>query len=658
MCVWKSCGWVWLFPISKKYLFHLFDIDTSHSKFFKKLIVSLSNMAESEVGFWSAEVEVTFEDLDFDKSWTTGSVDCLPSSLLPVGTEIKVNSVLPFQNLSSARFGSSEVFQSSSITCSVLSSKVTKVFRSCAIFSSSTGLSEVLPLNFVISDKRVSGSIKVPSISMIVNWLETRSWFSILWFELLMESHTNRFEVNRIKNLKWGVHKQKRTMTIKWDLTTTWWFQNHFLWAKFNLITLIQKSSYWNQWVVNVSHIEVQVEVTITWFYSNKFPTINFQWLTCHATKWGFCYVPVIGKSGHSGAKFLGQQLAAAPLSKRIHEVSTVGATVKCWSMKTSSKSGSLTWFKPTLCKVSKWSLSFREYWEVGYKFEQPWEVGVTTGPTSTELPTPRVPKLMAAINKDLLREVFPCEFEVLSSPGGGPEVTAETLAPEPEVLGLELASSATVTEVLFWLSWSVGGEEEVGSFQDEVQLWSQDQSSPQEVHSQSSYHQLSKSTFPTYHSSFHEVSSFSATYVSLKSFEVSFSFHSSCHEVSVHGLSSTAFTLLKLLTLTRSVTRLSTSVANYTFAFAFVWSLTFSFAFHSFEVLSFSFSFALTSFPFMKFQWLNPFPFLYSYLLWSFLCLLVLLCPWAQVLNPKKSRCACSWSTAPGCFSSGHRCW
>ena len=226
---------------------------------------------------------------------------------------------------------------------------------------------------------------------------------------------------------------------------------------------------------------------------------------------------------------------------------STVGATVKCWSMKTSSKSGSLTWFKPTVCKVSKWSLSFREYWEVGYKFEQPWEVGVTTGPTSTELPTPKVPKVMAATNKELLLEVFPCEFEVLSSPGGGPEVTAETLAPEPEVLGLELASSVTVTEVLFWLSWSVGGEEEVGSFQDEVQLWSQDQSSPQEVHSQSSYHQLSKSTFPTYHSSFHEVSSFSATYVSLKSFEVSFSFHSSCHEVSVHGLSSTAFTLLKL---------------------------------------------------------------------------------------------------------------
>ena len=52
-------------------------------------------------------------------------------------------------------------------------------------------------------------------------------------------------------------------------------------------------------------------------------------------------------------------------------------------------------------------------------------------------------------------------------------------------------------------------------------------------------------------------------------------------------------------VTLTRSVSRLSTSVANYTFAFAFVWSLTFSFAFHSFEVLSFSFSFTLTSFSF-----------------------------------------------------------
>ena len=139
-----------------------------------------------------------------------------------MGAEIKVNSVLPFQNLSSARFGSSEVLQSSSMTCSLLSSKVTKVFRSGAILSSSTGLSEVpsgvkqvLPLTFVIPYKHVSGSIKVPSISMIINGLETRSWcnkifrgflirswFNILWFELLMESNTNRFEVNRIKQLK------------------------------------------------------------------------------------------------------------------------------------------------------------------------------------------------------------------------------------------------------------------------------------------------------------------------------------------------------------------------------------------------------------------------------------------------------------------------
>ena len=38
---------------------------------------------------------------------------------------------------------------------------------------------------------------------------------------------------------------------------------------------------------------------------------------------------------------------------------------------------------------------------------------------------------------------------------------------------------------------------------------------------------------------------------------------------------------------------------------------------------------------------------------LWSILYLLVLLCPGAQVQNPKKSRCPCSWSTAPRCSSS-----
>ena len=72
----------------------------------------------------------------------------------------------------------------------------------------------------------------------------------------------------------------------------------------------------------------------------------------------------------------------------------------------------------------------------------------VTTGPTSTELPIPKVPKAMAAINKDLFLELFPRGLEVLSIPGGGREVTADTLAPDPEVL--ELGSSGTVTEVLF----------------------------------------------------------------------------------------------------------------------------------------------------------------------------------------------------------------
>ena len=74
-----------------------------------------------------------------------------------------------------------------------------------------------------------------------------------------------------------------------------------------------------------------------------------------------------------------------------------------------------------------------------------------TTGPTSTELPTPKVRKVMAANNKGLLVEVFPRRLEVLSNLGGGPEITSETFAPEPEVL--ELGSSVTVADVLFWLS-------------------------------------------------------------------------------------------------------------------------------------------------------------------------------------------------------------
>ena len=50
--------------------------------------------------------------------------------------------------------------------------------------------------------------------------------------------------------------------------------------------------------------------------------------------------------------------------------------------------------------------------------------------------------------NKDLLLEVFPSGLEVLSIPVGGPEVTADTLAPEAELL--ELGSSVTVTFFFF----------------------------------------------------------------------------------------------------------------------------------------------------------------------------------------------------------------
>ena len=316
--------------------------------------------------------------------------------------------------------------------------------------------------------------------------------------------------------------------------------------------------------------------------------------------------------------------------------------------MKVSSKSGSLTWFNPTVCKVSKWSLSFKEYWEVEQELEQPWGVEVTTGPTSTELPTPKVPKVMAAINKDLLLEVFPRGLEVLSIPGGGPEVTADTLAPDPEVL--ELGSSETVTEVLFWLSWSESGDEEVGSFQDESQVWSKDQTSSQEVQSQSSYHQSSKLTCPTYQLSCHEVSSFSPVFVSPK-FDVSFSVqfsvqlslllhsHDSKHTHEKCDQASNRWSKLHLC--------LFLCVKSFLFLFlCFLWS-PFLFLFLFFYLLFLSWS----SNGQILFLCLCSF-------LWSILYLLVLLCPWAQVLNPKKSRCACSWSTAPGCSSSARTCW
>ena len=49
----------------------------------------------SELDLRPAEVEFNIEVLDFDKSCGTGSVGCLPSSHLPVGTEIEVSSAVP-----------------------------------------------------------------------------------------------------------------------------------------------------------------------------------------------------------------------------------------------------------------------------------------------------------------------------------------------------------------------------------------------------------------------------------------------------------------------------------------------------------------------------------------------------------------------------------
>ena len=329
----------------------------------------LSNIAASEVAFWPAEVEVTFEDLAVDKSWTTGSVDCLPSSLLPVGTEIKVNSVLPFQNLSSARFGSSEVLQSSSITCSILSSKVTKVFRSCAIFSS-TGLFEVPSgvnkfflwrLWYLMNT--FTGSIKIQSFSMKVNGLETRSWcnkifrgflirswFRIPWFELLVESNTNRFIPNRIKNLKWWFHEKKGTMTMKWDFTTTWWFQNHVLWATFNLVALIQKSSYWNQSASRIhSHLtsyqqashhrfsvvvlsRCEVGVWLQWLAKVAIlarSSWDSSWLLCHSQKESKKYQLLGLQSNVDQWKYLQSQEVCHDFAKSRSDHFHSGSTVK-----------------------------------------------------------------------------------------------------------------------------------------------------------------------------------------------------------------------------------------------------------------------------------------------------------------------------------------
>ena len=313
MCVWKSCGWVWLLPISKKYFFHLVDIVTSNSKFFKKLSWWIHGMTFKHGWFrswflvswsWSHSWRLCFRQIlsnwkcrlfafksSASWSWDQSELSSSFPKLVKCTLWVIWSSPIIFNDLFTLIFKSHKCL-----------SKLCNLVKLNWSIWSSFRCEQVLSLAFVVPYKHVSGSIKVPSISMIVYRLETRSWrnkifrgflirswFNILWFELLMESNTNRFEVNRIKQLKWWFHKQKRTMTMKWNFTTTRGFQNHLLWTKFNLVTLIQKSSYWNQRVLNVSHIEVQVEFTITWPHANKFPTIDFQWLTCHATKWGFC---------------------------------------------------------------------------------------------------------------------------------------------------------------------------------------------------------------------------------------------------------------------------------------------------------------------------------------------------------------------------------
>ena len=313
MCVWKSSGWIWLLPISKKYFFHLVDIVTSNCKFFKKLSWWIHGMTFKH-GWIRSWFLVSW-------SWSHSWRLCLRQILNNWKCRL-----FAFKSSASWDWDQSELSSSfpKLVKCTlwviwsspiIFNDLFTLIFKShkclsklCNLFKfnwsvwSSFRCKQILSLALVVSNKHISGSIKVPSISMIVNGLETRSWcnkifrgfliwswFNIPWFELLMESHTNRLEVNRIKNLKWWFHKKKGTMTMKWNLTTTRRFQSHFIWRKFNLVSLIQKSSYWNQWVFNVSDVEVQVKVTTTWSHSNKFPTIDFQWLTCHATKWGLC---------------------------------------------------------------------------------------------------------------------------------------------------------------------------------------------------------------------------------------------------------------------------------------------------------------------------------------------------------------------------------
>ena len=248
----------------------------------------------------------------------------------------------------------------------------------------------------------------------------------------------------------------------------------------------------------------------------------------------------------------------------------------------------------------------FPEFQSCNWNFPEISQVGVKTGPTSAELPTPKVPKVMAAINKDLLLEVFPRGLEVLSIPGGGPEVTADTLAPDPEAL--ELGSSVTVTEVLFWLllkcKWWWRSRL-IPGWPSMIQRPIIIPRSPNPNH-----HTTNHQSWHVLHTilSCHEVSSFSPVFVSPK-FDVSFSV-----QVSVHGSISPRSLFYCIHTISKHTHEKCDQASNRWSKLhlcLFLCVKFFLFLFPLFPLKSFPFPFPLLlpPFPFMKFQWPNPFP-------------------------------------------------
>ena len=213
MCVWKFCGWVWLFPIPKKYFFHLFDIDTSHSKFFKKLSwwIHWMTFKHGWIRSWS------LISWSWSHSWILGFRKILDNWKCRL---------FAFKSLASWDWNQSEfspafpklvkrtlwIIGSFPIILNHLFSFIFKSHKSlsklCNLLKfnwpvwSSFRCEQVLSLAFVVSNKHISGSIKIPSISMIINGLETRSWcnkifrgflirswFKILWVEFFVESN-------------------------------------------------------------------------------------------------------------------------------------------------------------------------------------------------------------------------------------------------------------------------------------------------------------------------------------------------------------------------------------------------------------------------------------------------------------------------------------